>query len=350
SRYCLCKSSLNGQEKGTPCHRNGAARNRNGTNPLSLSDSSDHDATWSSELKTLAQSHFPPGLHPSMTYQPRDGTARGGAGGRIFAGVKLHARMPDICLVRRGCRTRRLARRNAIEPARAFGGEPGAGLALRNCESLKCFEIERDNAERIAGRDRLRLRAVEQVGLSEAQDSSDVGAIVQISEDRVVLPHRSEDAALGVGFRLETNGDCPDIKQELKFTGADQRRMVKVQPTGRSKRGMTGEGQLFLRGEDADTHALLAILRRISGGENEGGFGEVGFARDGLHLRVREAAAIMEHRQGIALERTLGEDVEDCVLQLAIHGVESTERLTSLLQGRTLKKAASGANCFHAGV
>src|SRR6185437_9930022 len=140
---------LNGQEKGTPCHRNGAARNRNGTNSLSLPDSSDRDATWSSELKTLAQSHFPPGLHPSMTYQPRDGTACGGAGGRIFAGVKLHARMPDICLVRRGCRTRRLARRNAIEPARAFGGEPGAGLALRNCESLKCFEIEGDNAERI---------------------------------------------------------------------------------------------------------------------------------------------------------------------------------------------------------
>src|SRR6185437_4343368 len=62
---------------------------------------------------------------------------------------------------------------------------------------------------------------------------------------------------LGVGSGLETNGDCPDIKQELKFTGTDQRRMVKVQPTGRSKRGVAGEGQLFLRGEDADTHALL---------------------------------------------------------------------------------------------
>ena len=93
-----------------------------------------------------------------------------------------------------------------------------------------------------------------------------------------------------------------------------------------------------------------AIVRGITGGENEGGFGEVRFARDGLHLRVREAAAIMEDRQRIAFERTLGEDVEDGVVQLAIHGVESTERLTSLLQGRTLKTAASGANCFHAGV
>jgi hypothetical protein len=57
----------------------------------------------------------------------------------------------------------------------------------------------------------------------------------------------------------------------------------------------------------------------------------------------------MKHSQRIAFERMLGKDVEDTVLQLAIHGVESTERLTSLLEGRTLMTAASGANCFHAG-
>ena len=107
-----------------------------------------------------------------------------------------------------------------------FGGEPGAGLALRDGEPLKCFELERDDAEGIAGRDRLRLCAFEQVGLCEAEHAGDLGAVVQISEDSIVLPHGGEDAAVSIRFRLETNGDCADVEQQLELACADERRMV----------------------------------------------------------------------------------------------------------------------------
>jgi hypothetical protein len=99
--YALCKSSLNRQEKGTPCHRDGAARYRYGTDPFVLSDSSDHEPTWATDLKTLAESDFAAGLNPAVTHQPRDRAACSGAGSRIFSGVELHACAPDVFLVRR---------------------------------------------------------------------------------------------------------------------------------------------------------------------------------------------------------------------------------------------------------
>src|SRR6185437_1377225 len=223
--------------------------------------------------------------------------------------------------------------RDAIEPARALGGKPGTSFAVWNRKPLECFELEPDDAEGIAGGDRLRLCAFEQIGFREAKDSGDLGAIVQISKDEVVLPHGGEDTTVRIGVRLETNRDRADVEQELEFAGSDERWMVEVQPACGAERGMTGKGQLFLRGEDAHAHTLGAIVLRIFRGQDEGGLRQIGFARDGLHLCIGKTAAVMEHSQRIAFERMLGKDIEDGVLQLAIHRVESTGRLTSLLQG-----------------
>lgn len=99
---------------------------------------------------------------------------------------------------------------------------------------------------------------------------------------------------------------------------------MEVQPTRSAERGMTGEGQLLLRGEDTDAHPFGEIMLWIVRGQDKRGLGQVRFACDGLHLCIGETAAIVEHSERITLKRMLGEDVEDGVLELAIHGVEST--------------------------
>ena len=73
----------------------------------------------------------------------------------------------------------------------------------------------------------------------------------------------------------------------------------------RAERGMPRERQLAGRGEDP--HPRLAVRPR--GRQQERGLGTVHLARDRLHLRVGEARRLKHHRERIASEDALGEDV-----------------------------------------
>src|SRR5580704_2705180 len=72
---------------------------------------------------------------------------------------------------------------------------------------------------------------------------------------------------------------------------------------------MTGEGQLFLYGEDAYSHASLT-LRRLVTRQDEGGLGKIHLLGDGLHFLIVEAASVGKNSQRVALERPGGENVE----------------------------------------
>jgi hypothetical protein len=83
---------------------------------------------------------------------------------------------------------------------------------------------------------------------------------------------------------------------------------------------MAGEGKLFLRGEDADTHGVVARRCCVRpGADDEGGFGEVGLAGKRLHLFRGEIAAIVEDGERVALEGAFGEDVEEGVVERMGH-------------------------------
>src|SRR5580700_491960 len=69
---------------------------------------------------------------------------------------------------------------------------------------------------------------------------------------------------------------------------------------------VAGKFQLFARSEDAQAGQCTFIGRFL----NEDRFGEIHFARDGLHLIVRKAVAVSEDRERIALESRGGENVE----------------------------------------
>jgi len=82
---------------------------------------------------------------------------------------------------------------------------------------------------------------------------------------------------------------------------------------------MSGEWELLLGSEDPDADAML-FLNLGFAGKNEGGFGEVGLAGEGLHLVCGKAACISEDGELIAFERALGEDVDLSVVVCTVSG------------------------------
>src|SRR5207302_384205 len=71
---------------------------------------------------------------------------------------------------------------------------------------------------------------------------------------------------------------------------------------------MTGEGQFFLHGEDADTNSVLAFGGSVAG-QDESRLGEVHLPGQRLHLRIGQSAAVRKYRQRVALERTRSEHI-----------------------------------------
>lgn len=69
---------------------------------------------------------------------------------------------------------------------------------------------------------------------------------------------------------------------------------------------MAGEGQLLVRGEDAQTIVGGGILGR----EDEGRLGQVRPVRDASHLRLIEAIGIEDDGDGVASEGHGREDVD----------------------------------------
>src|ERR1700728_1033168 len=79
---------------------------------------------------------------------------------------------------------------------------------------------------------------------------------------------------------------------------------------------MTGEGQLFLGGEDAHANAFAVLDFRFSAFD-KGGLGEIGFARDRLHRLLGQRAWIQNHRKWVSGQPRLAEDIEHIVFQTA---------------------------------
>jgi len=147
---------------------------------------------------------------------------------------------------------------------------------------------------------------------------------VRAAEDGIVLAHGAEGADLaGLGL-AKGDGDAAGLEVEGDGCGATKIGVVAVQPGGGAEGGMAGEGELFLRGEDADVDAAFLFDREWAG-EDEGGFGEVGFAGDLLHVIGGEAARVGEDGEGVAFEGALGEDVGDGVGEFAGRGWDGLE-------------------------
>ena len=75
----------------------------------------------------------------------------------------------------------------------------------------------------------------------------------------IVLPHRAEDAVLARLRRREADGDGTDVEIERDGLRAAQDWMVPVEPACGAERGMAGEVEFFLHGEDADVDAAFAL-------------------------------------------------------------------------------------------
>jgi hypothetical protein len=103
---------------------------------------------------------------------------------------------------------------------------------------------------------------------------------------------------------------------------------------------VAGEVEFFLGGEDAEADAFGAFLFERAT-LDEGGFGEVEFAGDGLHLLGCEGGGIHDDGERIAFERSFGEDVYDEIFKL--HGIGSWRFRHSTIIGQTGWWAA-GAN------
>jgi len=94
--------------------------------------------------------------------------------------------------------------------------------------------------------------------------------------------------------------------------GAAEDGVVGVDPGGRAKGGMAGEGEFFAGGEDAGADAA-GLLDGGVAREEEDGFGQVSLAGDLLHVPGRKAARVGKDGEGIAFEGALGEDIDEGV-------------------------------------
>src|SRR5271170_1345615 len=135
-----------------------------------------------------------------------------------------------------------------------------------------------------------------------------VGGVENPSEGGVVLPHSAEDTDFTGLRRIEANRDWPDTEVESDLLCAAKDWMIQIEPACGAQSGMASEWNLFGREEDADPDAAFAFDLR-SAREDEGGFTEVGLARQGLHLVGGEAASVGEDSECVAFKRALGEDV-----------------------------------------
>src|SRR5712692_6009890 len=94
---------------------------------------------------------------------------------------------------------------------------------------------------------------------------------------------------------------------------------------------MAGEGQLRIGREDP--HAMVGRRRRRRR-QHEGRLRKVEFLRDRLHRRGVQLPRLAEHRQRIASERLVGEDVDDPVV-VAGHLRATADRTSSKKASKT---------------
>ena len=116
--------------------------------------------------------------------------------------------------------------------------------------------------------------------------------------------------------RVEADGDGADREIEGDDLFAAEVGVVVEDPRGRPEGGVTCERELFGGGEDANLDAAGLLCGRVAG-EDKGGFGEIGFAGDALHLLGGEIASVVEDGECVTFERALGKNVDDGEGELA---------------------------------
>ena len=113
--------------------------------------------------------------------------------------------------------------------------------------------------------------------------------------------------ARGTASRLVTvTGTSPASSSRRIDTSAPAMRLPRGQQDGAAHGGVTGKRDLAVREEDADAGGV----GRVGGRHHEDGLRQVELARDGLHLQRRQAIGVQHHRQRVAGEAAVGEDVQ----------------------------------------
>ena len=156
-----------------------------------------------------------------------------------------------------------------------------------------------------SGRHRLDRDRVIEVFSSKSDCLGYCFARMHGSEDWTHLGHLSKRRRSGA--ILETYRDRSHVQVQLHFVCA----CLSPQRKSRAQRGMPGERQFFLHGEDSDTHATLGlhgwvthfcVTRGRIPGQNESRLRKIHLFRDRLHLGVAQPATVEKYCQRIPFE------------------------------------------------
>src|SRR5215469_3050773 len=116
------------------------------------------------------------------------------------------------------------------------------------------------------------------------------------------LPHFAEETVLA---RLKSYRHLTHLEVEHNFVGA---RLLMQIPRSAQRR-VAGERQLFIHGKDANLVSLSLFDVGVAR-EDEGRLGQVGLTGQLLHFAIAEATRVGDDGQLIALQWTIGEDIE----------------------------------------
>jgi hypothetical protein len=111
---------------------------------------------------------------------------------------------------------------------------------------------------------------------------------------------------------LATARDADNVADRLLkhnseiLSGEQIARALTCDQSGCSNRGMAGEGQFALRGENPHACAIDGVPRL----EDEHGLGQIKLSGDRLHAGAVEPFGVEDHGKRIASQRRLGEHIE----------------------------------------
>src|SRR5262249_37827196 len=162
---------------------------------------------------------------------------------------------------------------------------------------------------------------------AKVREAGDVLWSMDAAELGIALAHGAEARP---GPALEFHGNLPHAKIELDARGAG----AASDHAGRTQRGMAGEWELLGHREDAHLHSLRPLDAGIAR-QDERRLREIGLAGQTLELLLAQGAGVREDGDSVSLEGTVGEDVDDRV-------VEATHAQARLCMSTTRATGAGG--------
>ncbi len=215
--------------------------------------SANKNATGTTHLEALLdQNVLVAGGHVVCNH-PGGAASGGGPGGRIVSIVKNHAGVESRFGVD-GLAT------NEIKEFAAAASEIFSGAVKIEAELLyRRQRAQRYHGERHAGRNSLDGHGFVKVSCGEVSEAHNILNSVDRTELGVLLSHFSEGGT--AGFFGEANRNGSDIQIEPDFG----RTCPAMQNESRAQRGMSGEGQFLLHGENAyvdSARLFVGLLRR----------------------------------------------------------------------------------------